>query len=177
MNELESLISNYIKIHDISKSEFLSNMGYSNINKACRKLSDFIENPTNDSELFAKIISASDISENELLQAIHQVQLALEKEKRRAFKPSLHIIPSGRPTPIFSAFILHIKTPDNLNELSFENQIVAVSKLFRTHQDKIKNPKSWAYGKGFLYHRTFDETLEFDGDCKLIIKNKGDNNE
>lgn len=101
---------------------------------------------------------------------------ALEKEKRSAFKPSLHVIPTGRPTPLFSAFILHIKMPDNLNELSFENQIAAVSKVFKAHQDKIKSPTHWAYGKGFRYHRTFNETLEFDSDCKLI-KTKGDNHE
>ena len=66
MNPLQSLISNYLKKHDISRSEFAKQLGYTNISKGLKRLDNFLitlqsPNP----ELPALILKHSDISADE----------------------------------------------------------------------------------------------------------------
>lgn len=168
-NQIQKLINRYLSDNNISRSEFAKQLRYINASKGLKRLDEFLitlksPNP----EFQSLILQNTDISAIELQSAIEATQLALDDEERKAFKPSLRVIPNGRPTPIFAAGILNIEIPDGLNDLSVEKQILAVTKVFRAYQNKIGNRKSWAYAKGFRYFRSFDETLEFDSDCKLL---------
>ena len=161
-NPLQKLINRYLSEHQLSKSSFIKQLGFSNINKGARRLSAFIENPDDKNPLFNKIISVADIPESEFELACSAVQDGLENQRRLEFIPMVRVIPKRRPSPLFGLIMYNIRVPEGITELDFDEEIRIICNLYQ--EFKIKYPSA----QGFRYFRSYDETLEFDIEGKLI---------
>ena len=197
MNKLSSLIKKYQTIHKVKRSQLAKELGYIYINKALRRLDAFTENPIIDSDFSIKLRKTLSIPFPEYELAIKQ-DLASQQEKLKSnFKPSVRIILSGCPSPVIAGGTAsRLKLPKNIDEMSFDEEIVAIFELYKQHQlMRFKNtnnkdytcytdyseflkdiekkiaqrkPICWAIGKGYQYFRSFNDTLEFDRSGKLV---------
>jgi len=119
-NPLQSLISNYLKKYDISRSEFAKQLGYSNTSKGLKRLDEFLitlqsPNP----ELPALILNNSEISENEFDLAYSAVREKTNDKLRKEFSPRLQVIPIYYPSLLLSLMHLELKLPENVSDLSY----------------------------------------------------------
>ena len=171
-NPLQSLISNYLKKHDISRSEFAKQLGYSNTSKGLKRLDEFLitlQSPN--SEIAALILKNTDIPESEFDLAYSAVREKINDKLRKEFSPGLQVIPIYYPSLLLSLMHLELTLPENISDLSYDDEIKAICDLYLEFRAKVKfdTPKNWASGaKGFRYYREFDETLVFDKNCKLV---------
>ena len=89
-----------------------------------------------------------------------------------AFRSMIQVIPTVRPSPIFVVamcpWLLNIKVPRDLDNMPLEIQLNSVCDLYRKHREKYEG---WPKGKGFVFHRSYDESYEFDENCCLVKKN------
>ncbi len=196
MNELSSLIKKYQTLRNIKRSELAKKLGYKKVSKALRRLDAFINSPIAESDFALELATVLAIPLDEFNTVIHQVQLAVYEKRKASFKPSLEIVLSGRPSPLFAAgFFIPLELPKNLEVLSFEEEIEEVFKAYKQDQIKkfndstfyikangnyeafVKNinsknlaeiPMGWAFGNGFKYFRAFEDTLHFNRLGKLI---------
>ncbi|NOQ50486.1 MAG: hypothetical protein GQ557_02315 [Mycoplasmataceae bacterium] len=170
--QLQSLISNYLKKHDISRSEFAKQLGYTNISKGLKRLDNFLitlqsPNP----ELPALILKHSDISESEFELAYSAVLETINDKLRKDFVPMIRVIPIYYPSLLISLMHLNIKVPENIMDLSYDEEIKVICDSYLDFRAKVEFdvPENWGSGaKGFRYHRNLNETLVFDKNCKLI---------
>ena len=92
--------------------------------------------------------------------------------RRSAFRPMMQVIPTVRPSPIFVAamcpWLLNITVPSDLINMPLEQQLNSVCDLYRKHRDKYEG---WPKGKGFIFHRSYGESYEFDENGYLVKKN------
>jgi len=170
-NPLQKLINRYLSDKKNKKSEFIKQLGFSNINKGARRLSAFIENPDERNELFKKIISFTDIPAIEFQLAIQAVQLKLDDKLRNQFVPMIRVIPIYYPHPLSGMVHLNIKVPENILDLPYDQEIKVICDLYLNFRSKVEFdvPENWGSGaKGFRYFRNFGEVLVFDKNCQLV---------
>ncbi|MFK5892830.1 MAG: hypothetical protein QM504_06390 [Pseudomonadota bacterium] len=190
MTPLTTLINQSLKKNKINRNDLALKIGYKNIPKGLRVIDGFTQQLIVKNEIDKKLLIALNIPVTEYKAAILKLnQILLEKEKYE-FKPSIQIILSGKPSPIFlGGFYSYVNLPKNLNKLSFENEIASVVDAYRLEQIKnfiqkgdydihdhskmtlielckqcknIDNSFSWAIGNGFHYFRKFDDIITFD---------------
>ncbi len=172
MNPLKHAIERKLESLGMTREALAQRMGYRNIPKGLRRLDDFIEHLSHRETLLPVLESILADREGELREAatLHARQL-LEEQKRR-FKPWLQIIPSSRPSPLFVAALcpglLNQVLPEDIATWPEDEQFTFVRRLFREHQTGY--PQGWVHGKGFIYQRHVDESLEFDDKGHLVQK-------
>ncbi len=163
-NPLQSLISNYLKTQNISRSEFAKLLGYTNTNKGLKRLDEFLitlHSPNND--IHNLILKNSEISESEFKVAYLAVLDGLDEQRAIEFTPMIRVTPKRRPSPLFLLSLYNIPVPANITNLDFDEELRIIRNLYKNH--KIKFPTS----TGFRYFRAYDcEILEFDSDGELI---------
>lgn len=196
MNQLSSLIKKYQTLKNIKRNQLAKSLGYINITKALRRLDAFIDVPNIESDFANKLRATLNIPLDEYEFSIKQVHLRAHREAKERFKPSLEIILSGRPNPVFAAaFFICLELPQKLQSMSYEEEISVIFNAYKEDQiNKFKNssfyinanedyssfvkniekenlmeiPMGWALGNGFRYFRAFNDTLYFDRLGQLI---------
>mgnify|MGYP000476908200 CR=1 FL=1 len=172
MNQLQRLISNYLKTQNISRSKFVKKLGYTNVSKGLKRLDEFLitlksPNP----EFPVLILKNSNIPETDFQDAIQAVQLKLDDKLRKDFVPMIRVIPIYYPHPLWGMVHLNIKVPENILDLPYDQEIKMICDLYLNFRSKVEFdvPENWASGaKGFRYFRKFNQTLIFDKNCKLV---------
>jgi len=172
MNALQSLISNYLKSQNISRANFAKQLGYTNISKGLKRLDEYLitlksPNP----EIRNLILNNSNISEGDFDLAYSAVAEKINVELSKDFVPSIFVIPIYYPSLLMTMKLLNLKIPNNISELSYEDEIKAICNVYLDFKKKVTNisPSNWGSGElGFRYHRNFGETLVFDKNCRLV---------
>lgn len=203
MNELSSLIKKYQTLKNIKRNQLAKSLGYINITKALRRLDAFIDVPNIKSDFANKLRSTLDIPLDEYESSIKKVHLRAHIKAKERFKPSLEIILSGRPSPVFAAaFFICLELPQKLQSMPYEEEISAIFNAYKEDQiNKFKNSSfyinanedyssfvkniekenlikismGWALGDGFRYFRAFNDTLYFDRLGQLIKRTQKTN--
>jgi len=172
MNPLQKLINRYLSDNGVSRSEFSTLLGYRNTNKGLKRLDEFLRGLKSPNPQFAKLIlNNSNISEGEFELAYSAVAESIDNERSKQFSPSIFVIPIYYPSLLITMKFLSLKIPNNISELSYEDEIKAIGNVYLDFRKKVTNtsPSNWSSGeKGFKYHRKFGETLIFDKNCKLV---------
>lgn len=173
MNPLQRLVQNELSSQGIKRSKLVKLMGYRNINGGLRRLDDLLATLDEHERLLPLLNKALNIKDNRLLAASSELDEQLAAAKRAAFRPMIQVIPSRRPSPIFVAamcpHLLNIEVPDHLSLLPTDEALSIVCDLYRKHRGKYEG---WPKGKGFVYHRSYDESFEFDAACCLVSHNE-----
>ena len=196
MNELSSLIKKYQTLRNMKTSQLAVALGYTNISKALRRLNAFIHAPNVEFDLAIKLRMALAIPLDEYESTINQVNLCVYQRRLKSFKPSLSIILSGRPNPLFAAgFFTELTLPKQVRGMVFEEEMKTVFNVYKQDQiNKFKSsnfyinsnsdylvfvktldkeslsniPIPWVFGNGYRYFRAFNETLHFNRLGQLI---------
>ena len=172
MNPLKLAIERKLKSRGMTRGELAQRMGYRNIPKGLRRLDDFVEHLSHREELLPALEKILGDREGELREAATLQERRLLDAKKRRFKPWLQIIPSSRPSPIFVAALcpglLNLSLPEDIGAWPEDEQFAFVRRLYREHQAEY--PQGWVHGKGFIYQRDVDESLEFDDQGHFVQK-------
>jgi len=172
MNPLQQLIQQYLSKNNLSRNVLIKKLGYTNTNKGLRRLDDFFINIRSPEDDFAlRILQNTGIQKDQFNAAAQTIINKRHDEYRKIFKPQLKVIPISKPSLLLSLMHLNLKLPENINSLSYNEEIKVVCKLFLEFREKVKNnsPDQWASGeKGFKYYRNYGETLFFDKNCLLL---------
>jgi len=129
MNQLQKLISNYLSTNNLKKSEFIKQLGYANISKGSRRVSEFLETPN--PEFAELILKNTDIPESAFELAYSAVQNDLESHRKLEFIPMIRVIPKRRPSPLFSLILYNIPVPENITQLDFDEEIRIICNLYQ----------------------------------------------
>jgi len=199
MTPLTTLINKYLKINELSRNDLAHAVGYENITKGLRVIDDFTQHLIIKNEIDKKLLTALNIPDAEYKAAALALnQLLLNKEKDE-FKPFIQIILSSKPSPLFlGSFYSYVNLPENLTQLTFEEEIASVVNAYRLDQIKkfiqegdydihghykmtieelyekaktLDTSLSWAVGNGFHYFRKFDDTITFDALGNIVNRN------
>ena len=188
MNALAILVAQYLKLNNLSRNQLAQLLGYKNIPKCLRNLDIFLNTLLDRNQISVKLQKVLNIPAPEYTKAISQVQSKLELKARSLFSPSIQIIPSSRPSPIFVVAmvpsLLNIQV-SNIDNCNFEQELEIIFNAYKNHQlnhcskiydghdydkllqivetmDQDGHLYPWTIGKGYRYFRNFDETIEFN---------------
>jgi hypothetical protein len=196
MNVLQTLVSRQLITKKLSKHQLASIIGYTNISKGLRVIHNFITTLTESNDVRSKLQQALDIPSKDYKAAIEQVEVDIEKLAQQAFTPSIQVILSGRPSPVFAAiFFIKVDIPEGIESLQFTNEINCVFDCYIQNQNAhfsgtsyytdsgddylpfvealekaelFNKPIPWSFGNGFRYFRKYKDTLTFDRRGNLI---------
>ena len=199
MNALRTLVSHQLIAKDLSKHQLASIIGYTNINKGLRVIDNFLNTLTDSNGISSKLRLALDIPSNDYELAIEHVKHTLHERAKQAFRPSVQVILSGRPSPIFAAcFFTGFIILEDTSLLNFKDEINCICASYTQDQiarfsdtkhykdsgseygsfveslekNELSNtPVPWQFGNGFRYFRAFEDTLTFDRKGRLINRN------
>jgi hypothetical protein len=173
MNPLEQQLDHELKTRGMSRQELVQRMGYRNISKGLRRLNELLSGLSEYPQLLPRIEQALNLPDKRFWQAAAELNALLIAEERRDFKPRIQVIPTVTPRPVFVAamcpYLLNIEVPEQLVSLPVGEALSIVCDLYRKHRDNY--PSGWPRGKGFVYHRSYDESFEFDAECQLVKHN------
>ncbi len=171
-NPLQKLINRYLSDNNISRANFAKQLGYTNVSKGLKRLDEFLITLQSPNPGFpALILKHSDISESDFQDAIQAVLEKINDKLRKEFVPMVRVIPIYYPSLLISLMHLNIKVPDNILDLSYDEEIKVICNLYLDFREKVEFdvPENWGSGaKGFRYYRQFNETLVFDRDCQSV---------
>ena len=190
MNELKILLTDYLKIHNLTRNTFIQKLGYKNSTKGLRRLDSFIENPKNNA-FKAQLCKQLDISIEFMDGIINRHMDLILKEKIKNFTPCIWIN-WNKEYPLILMMderdlndIYEIAIPESLLTLPIKQQWLEVFQLYKQHQlefysDKFDfnnytellsltdsileegSYKVWPVNYGFTYHKAFNESYEFN---------------
>ncbi|MGB5446611.1 MAG: hypothetical protein WBM99_14035 [Psychromonas sp.] len=190
MNELKILLANYLKTHNLTRNIFIQKLGYKNTTKGLRRLDAFIEHPKNNA-FKVQLCKQLDISIESMDGIINKHRDLIIKEKIKNFTPRIWI-KWKKEDPLQLMMddrglndIYEIKVPESLLNLPIKQQLQEVFHLYKQHQldfyaDKfdfknytellsITDPilkeglyNVWSVNDGFIYHKAFNESYEFN---------------
>jgi hypothetical protein len=189
MNELKTLLTDYLKMHNLTRHTFIQKIGYKNITKGLRRLDAFIEHPNNNA-FKAQLCKQLDISIESMDKIINKHLDLITKNKIKNFTPRIWIKWKKYPLLLMMDdrdlnHIYEIEVPDRLFNLPIKQQLEEVFHLYKQHQldfyaDKFnfKNYtelvsitdsilkkglyKVWPVNDGFTYHKAFNESYQFN---------------
>ena len=190
MNELNKLLTDYLKLHKLTRSTFIQKLGYKNIAKGLRRLDTFIENPYNN-VLKAQLCKQLDIPIESMDKIINKQMDIINKDNVKTFTPCIRI-KWEKEYPLLLMMddrdlndIYEITIPDSLLNLPFKQQLEEVFHLYKQHQldfyadkfdfqnyaelvsitDSILKKdlyKVYPVNDGFTYDKAFNESYEFN---------------
>lgn len=169
-NPIGKLITNAIKENGISKIDLVRTVGYSNINKGMRKINaSMIGEPVYKDFLF-DIIKILEVSKQELINAIRETKrirkIKILEDDKKNFKP--HIVIEHKPIMIkYCNPFPDIKLPPYLFLLSYEKQLRIIKNIIEKYKLKWYDNFRLQYITGYVYRRTYDESIKFDVDGEL----------
>jgi len=169
------------------KRTIINSLGYKNINKGFRRLYKSMHEKHLDIELLNKIPELFKISKETIALVIETTENQFQEEEqidelieRLNFKPFLWKKHERKiPSSIFVVAISgikgfkYIKLPENLAEETLFNQLEIIEKAIKNDLETNRAPKFFGEITGYYYRKTYDETLEFSIEGKLIGKYDG----
>jgi hypothetical protein len=198
VNPLKSLISEATRDAAMSRSELAIACGYQNISKGLRHIDNYVENLTNKNNVSESLRAALDISNADYKEAIKKQRDRLSMVLKSSFKPSLQVMFSSEVTsPVFAAkFLLNIPLPAPTTNLSFDEEMRLIFEVYKANQlhyfqytKYVETPKNYetfvanleaaemngevcfyGIGKGYRYHKKYNECYTFNRHGKLISK-------
>ena len=164
MSTLTNLVNQYIKKNQLSRKQLAQLLGYKNISKGLRNLDNFIVTLIDINQICSKIPKALNIPEQDYINAINEVRDSISNKEREKFEPSIHIIPSSRPTPLIGANLLHIKLPKIPNDCDLKVEIQIICEAFKKWQLRINhhNPLSPKEENDFINFQKEVDCMEKD---------------
>jgi hypothetical protein len=182
----------------MSRSELAIACGYQNISKGLRHIDNYIENLTNKNNVSESLRAALDISNADYKEAIKKQRDRLSMVLKSSFKPSLQVMFSSEVTsPVFAAkLLLNIPLPASTSNLSFDEEMQLIFEVYKANQlhhfqytKYVESPKDYEHfvsnleaaemngevcfygiGKGYRYHKKYNECYTFNRHGKLISK-------
>jgi len=194
MSALKTLVAKYLSKNNLSRSQLARNLGYSNISKGLRNIDQYCLTLLDKNSLSSKLPIALHIPENEFSKVVSEVQCHIENNERLKFKPSVQVILSVRPSPLFLAGLFpalwHVEIPD-IGRCNFDQELLVIFNAYKNHQlqvnteaydgnnyleyireiekmDKENIEYRWTVGSGFRYFRQFDETVVFNRGGEIV---------
>ena len=188
MYAVGELILRAMQSQGISKAELAIKLGYKNTAKGIRRINHAIEKSRLTALLYEKFPSALGISRSELNDAIDETERKMneeriqearrrEEQERAEFTPHIFIKHERTtPSPIFvvaivgEAYFKRVSLPSHFRELTSDAQISAVEEIVVNHYREFEGSSPSPYGKitGYYFRTTFDSSLEFSTDGKLL---------
>ena len=163
MNPLQRFVQIELKSQEMKSSELVKRVGYRNLNKGLRRLDGFMMSLDDQERMLPLLSKALNIRDDRLRMAASDLDDQLTAAKRASFRPMIQVIPAKNPSPVFVVAmcpqLLDIKVPPHLSSLSLDEALLVVCELYRKHREEYEG---WPKGKGFIYHRSYDESFEFD---------------
>ena len=179
MAALHNFFKEYFRIGGNPRKELILRMGYANVAKGFRRLSQLMENG-DANPLFIKSLSLAlgeasrafekALAEEQEERRIQEEIQAMENEmhERAVFQPYLHLLHEREcPSPIFVIAFTGVKRwkrvllPTGIAELAWPEQLLEVKNAIINH---CRNNHRSPFGSvtGFVYRKTFDDAFEFD---------------
>ena len=172
---LESLIEQKIKEKGLSRSQLVSEIGYSNISKGCKRLDTFIttvEAPSDD--FIINIAAVLEIDSLELYRALRATLDQFSADAKRTFKPYIQIRLGINITPVFAAQMVFsrclVPVPSTVLEMPFGSEITAITALCEEHIDNCLKQLSENLSNnitGYNYHRHHSYYMKFNSGFTL----------
>ena len=194
MNALAILVTQYLSKNNLSINQLAQSLGNKNIPKALRNLDQYYLTLNDTNNISKKLPEVLNIPAYEFENAVYDVQSKQELKARSLFSPSIQIIPSSRPSPIFVVAmvpsLLNIQV-SNIDNCNFEQELEIIFNAYKNHQlnhcskiyegndyDKLNQIVEkmdqngeiypWTIGKNYRYFRSYDETIVFNRDGEIV---------
>lgn len=181
MSPLDVVIREKLLNLSITKKQLIDKLSYSNTNKGLRCLSHFIQTGECRERRFVEnLMEVLRISPPLFKNSIDSVKERILKERERLeeenFKPHIEVKMDKIPRPIFIAALApqlwKIKVPLDIRELGYEEELEEVVRIFKEHykqyNGRFLGGVTSAKYVGFRYYRSYDESIMFDNDGKII---------
>lgn len=175
---LRQLITSKLKEQDLSRSEVVQKIGYSNVSKGFNRLDHYLKtlSPPSD-EFVSNLLSVLDIDglafHNAFIASRDNIAVGADTKAKQSFRPNIEVQLDFQPRAWFAAQIIHRQctrlVPADIQNLPFRKELDTVNSIYKKHAENtacladIQN-----HIVGFKYHRTFDSAMVFDRDLTLI---------
>lgn len=198
MNPLKILILASAKKANMSRHYLAIVCGYQNIDKGLRKIDNYVESLIDTNYISAKLQLVLAIPVKEYQFAVLMQRERLTEASRQSFKQCTQVVFSSDVTsPVFAAqFFLNIPVPPFIYTLNFDDKMKHIFELYKADQlsrfastKYVKDPKNYqlyvqnlevadrngelyfyGIGKGYRYHKNYDESYTFNRYGKLVLK-------
>ena len=172
---LKSLIEQKIHQKQITPSDLVSAIGYTNTTKGIRRLSRFSNTLEAPSDSFVlKLLSVLEIDVISFNKAINASLEQFNADSQRSFKPYIEILLSVQIRPVFAAQIVGNKcstpVPIEIQNQPLQDEIEAVIAIYKNRVDTVLSSNILKHAKGFHYYREHNCYLVFDSDFTLVEK-------
>ncbi|MBU1568584.1 MAG: hypothetical protein KJ630_23525 [Proteobacteria bacterium] len=178
---LQALIFQKLKEKGISKSQLVSSIGYPrNLNKGIRRLNEYLttlEAPNDEFVInLLNTLSIDGLSFHRALNAsIDLMNKEADEHSKRRFKPHIIVLRDKTITPRFIDEIITrqntILIPDEIQNLSFTDELHEIFKIYDNFNDKIyysNTSEVFRFTKtGLRYHRKHNYSMVFSANHHL----------
>jgi hypothetical protein len=196
LNPLKSLILEAAKTAKMSRPELAIACGYQNISKGLRHIDNYIENLIDKNNVSVSLRSALSIPDAIYQTSIFMQRERLLEASKQSFKPSLQVIFSSKVTsPVFAAkYFSEIPLPESISNLRFDDELQLIFELYKAQQlmqfkdtkyvsdssnydlflanletaDTNSEVYFYSIGKGYRYHKKYNESYTFNRHGNLI---------
>ena len=179
MYPISSLISEHLKISNLSKINFIKKLGYKNTNKGLRHLSAWLNNAAGSKSFLKAFANKFNIPDTELQKALSATRDTLFKEQieqsRINFAPYIYAetelkVPSQITISILAGYPEKtIPFPAEAQKEDLKEQIVTAVIMIDEHYQRNKGNCPF-FGKitGYRFVYAFEESVRISTDLKFI---------
>jgi len=182
MNPLDVVIRDELLSLSLTKNQLVKELGYSkNPTKGIRRLNHFIETgECKNKEFVEKLMRFLRILPTVLKNATDSVKQKLFEERKRLerenFKSHIEVKFDIVPRPLFILGLCpklwKIKIPSDIRGLGYEEELEEVVRIYKNHWKEYNGHffgrPTCAKFLGFRYFQTYEKSILFDNDGKII---------
>jgi len=167
---LQQLISKKMKEKEISRSQLVHSIGYTNTTKGIRRFNDYLNTLYAPSDEFkSKLLSALGIDGLSYCKALAASMDEMNAKAKNEFKPFVRLLINFSPSPCFAAQYVygkcHLPIPEQILNFPFPEEIRSITHLYQEYAATLPFHDRII---GFQYHREYEYFFEYDAD--LILK-------
>lgn len=169
---LQNLIKEKIKEKDLSRSDLVRAIGYSNISKGCRRLDSLLntlEIPS--SNFINNLLEVLYITHTDFYNSLYASLDEFNFDAARNFKPHIEIILDIQIRPFFAYLAVKnmcsIPVHSEHQNQSLQGEIETIKTICNEHIDIVLNENLYRHIVGFKYFREHNYYLKFSTDFIL----------
>ena len=150
----------------------VSELGYTNISKGCRRLNEYLTSLYPPSEEFVvNLLSVLDINGLEFSKAVTCTLDKISAGAEKLFRPYIRILLGIQIRPAIAWQIVHnrccLSVPQDLQDKPYREEMDAIFSLYQDHVETVLNGRLKNNVIGFEYHRKYGHYMKFNAGLVL----------
>jgi len=169
---IEQLVKQRTHQKSLSLPQLVSELGYTNISKGCRRLNEYLTSLHPPSDQFVvNLLCVLDINALEFSKAVSCTLDKMCADAETLFRPYIRILLGIQIRPAIAWQIVHnqccLSVPQDLQDKPYREELDAIFFLYKDHVETELNGRLKNNIIGFEYHRKHDHYIRLNADLVL----------